>query len=157
MLDKYIRNDRIIINLNISNKWNILEILTRIYCKSLPVKILDEILYSVLWREMKFSTGLGGAIAIPHGRTECVSKTGLLFARFKKSVDWESIDNRKVHYVFLIVGPMDATEEYLDILSKISKVLSRKMMRNALLETDNIKKICQLVTNSEERKTKRYR
>ena len=106
---------------------------------------------------MKFSTGLGGGIAIPHGRTECVSQLGLLFARFNKSINWHSIDSKRVNYVFLVIGPMDATETYLNILSNISKLLSRKMMRKTILETNNIKKICQLILNSEERKTKRYK
>ncbi|MCK5706306.1 MAG: PTS sugar transporter subunit IIA [Candidatus Aureabacteria bacterium] len=157
MLEKFIRPERIVLDLNIKNKWKILEVLTRIYCKDMPDKIKDNIFYSVLWREMKFSTGLGGGIAIPHGRTECVSELGLLFARFNKSINWHSIDSKRVNYVFLVIGPMDATETYLNILSNISKLLSRKMMRKTILETNNIKKICQLILNSEERKTKRYK
>jgi fructose PTS system EIIBC or EIIC component len=156
MLGKYIRPDRIVLDLNIDNKWRILEALTRIFCKGIPREIKDNILYSVLWRDMKFSTGLGGNIAIPHGRTDVVNETGILFARFKKGIDWGAIDNKRVYYVFLIVGPVNATEEYLDILSKISKLLSRKMMRKALLETDNPETIGNLIFGAEERKTKRF-
>ena len=157
MLNNYITPDRIILNPVSQNKWRMLEILTRLYCRDMSPDLKEKIFYAILWREMKFSTGLGGKIAIPHGRTEFVTKTGIIFCRFKKSINWESIDNKKVNFVFLVVGPMDATEEYLDILSKISKLLSRKMMRNALLETNNEKKICQLIKNSEERKSKRHR
>ena len=143
--------------MQLQNKWKILEILTRVYCKDMPNDLKEKIFYSVLWREMKFSTGLGGAVAIPHGRCDFVDETGLLFCSMKKSVDWESIDNRKVNYIFLVVGPLNATEEYLDILSKISKVLSRKMLRKSLLETTNPKKICRLIINADERKNKRQR
>ncbi|MBN1522352.1 MAG: PTS sugar transporter subunit IIA [Candidatus Aureabacteria bacterium] len=155
MLEGYLRPDRIVLNLPTENKWKILEILTRVYCRGMAENIRDEILYSILWREMKFSTGLGGSIAIPHGRCSCVSETGLLFCRFKKAISWESIDNRKVNYIFLVIGPMEATEEYLDILSDISKVLSRKMLKKALLETNSVSKIYRLIINAEERKTKR--
>lgn len=157
MLEKIICQDRVVLDLQYENKWHILEALTRIYCRNMPDNIKDKILYTILWREMKFSTGLGGGIAIPHGRAECVSNIGLLFARFKKSIDWQSIDNRKVNFVFLVIGPMEATDEYLNILSNISKLLSRKMMRKALLDSNNTKKICQLILNSEERHTKRFR
>jgi PTS system nitrogen regulatory IIA component len=157
MLEEYIRPERIALDPPFDSKWQVLETLTRMYCRGMPPRTKDDILYSVLWREMKFSTGLGGGVAIPHGRTEHVRETGILFCRFKKSIDWESIDNRKVSYVFLVIGPVEATEEYLDILSKISKVLSRKMLKKTILETDNIHKICQLITSAEERKTRRAR
>jgi len=155
MLEKYLKKENIILGLPPKNKWQILEILTRIYCKNVPDKVKDEIFLSVLSREIKLSTGLSGSVAIPHGRCKLVNEIGLLFCKFDTPIDWESIDNQKTNFVFLVISPEEATDEYLKLLSDISKMISRKVLKKALLSAKTKEQVYKLIINAKIRKTKR--
>jgi len=131
----------IILDPSHKNKWHILEIITRFYCKNLNSYQCDQIFSDILHREMIVSTGLGGGVALPHARTNFVDSTKVLFVRFKKGIEWHSMDGLLVNFLFLIIGPKTSTKEYLNILSNISKMLSRKNNRNLLLKAKNNKDV----------------
>ena len=67
-------------------------------------KLFDRLLE----RERLGSTGIGGGIAIPHGRLASMVKPLGLFARMANPVDFDAIDERPVDIVFLLVTPEGA-------------------------------------------------
>ena len=134
MLNKYLIKHGILLEPAIQKKWHVLEYLTRFFCHDFQENVIDKIFETILNREIIVSTGLGGGVAIPHARTNLVDKTGLLFARFKDGIEWDSIDGSKVYFLFLIIGPVASAEEYLFVLSKISKMLSRNPNRDLLMK-----------------------
>lgn len=80
-------------------------------------------------REKEFSTGVGGGIAIPHGRCAGVKQAGLAAMVVPAGVEYEAMDGQPVHLVFLIAAPEGGTV-HLDVLAK----LSRMLMDSALVE-----------------------
>ena len=54
-------------------------------------------------------------------------------------------------FIFLIIGPATSTSEYLLILSKISKMLSRKLNRVELLQAKSTNKIRQIFADIKDR------
>ncbi len=142
----------IILDPSNKNKWHVLEIMTRYYCKSLHSSQCDKIFSSILHREMSVSTGLGGGVALPHARTDFVDSTKVLFVRFKKGIEWHSMDGLLVNFLFLIIGPRTSTKEYLDVLSNISKMLSRKNNRSLLLKAKTTKDILSIFSEVKDRK-----
>lgn len=155
MLTKYLIKDGIVLEPEVKIKWHVLEILTRYFCIHMPDHITDKIFETILNREMIFSTGLGGGVAIPHARTNLVDRTGLLFARFKDSIEWDSIDGSKVYFLFLIIGPVASAEEYLFVLSKISKMLSRNPNRDLLLNAKTPDDVLQVFSEVKDREIPR--
>ncbi|MBN2143310.1 MAG: PTS sugar transporter subunit IIA [Candidatus Aureabacteria bacterium] len=154
-LSEYLIDQGILLESRKGTKWEVLECLTRHYCRSLPENIGDLVINTVLTREMKTSTGLGDGLAVPHGRTDAVNKTGILFARFKEGIEWESSDGGLVYFVFLVIGPVCSANEYLDILSTISKILSRKTLRTALLSASFPEQVIQMMDAVKGRKKPR--
>ena len=69
----------------------------------------------LLERERLGSTGIGGGIAIPHGRMATLTKPCGLFARLAQPVDFDSIDERPVDIVFLLVAPEGAGADHLKV------------------------------------------
>src|SRR3989442_15128360 len=66
----------------------------------------DATLYKMLRRrETLGSTGIGQGIAIPHCRSLVVSRLRVAFGRKLEGIDFKAIDDRPVHYFFLIVAP----------------------------------------------------
>src|SRR5262249_24059302 len=56
-------------------------------------------------RETLGSTGIGRGIAIPHCRSLVVNKLRVAFGRKSEGVDFKAIDEKPVHFFFLIVAP----------------------------------------------------
>jgi len=73
-------------------------------------------------RENLGSTGIGRGIAIPHCRSLVVSKLRVAFGRKPDGVDFKAIDERPVHFFFLIVAPpLEVSNQYLPVLGKIAQ------------------------------------
>src|SRR5262245_2328045 len=68
-------------------------------------------------RENLGSTGIGRGIAIPHCRALVVQKLRVAFGRKKAGLDFKAIDDKPVHFVFLIVAPpLEVSNQYLPVL-----------------------------------------
>ena len=73
-------------------------------------------------RENLGSTGIGRGIAIPHCRSLVVNKLRVAFGRKKEGVDFKAIDEKPVHFFFLIVAPpLEVSNQYLPVLGKIAQ------------------------------------
>ena len=73
-------------------------------------------------RENLGSTGIGRGIAIPHCRSLVVSKLRVAFGRKTAGVDFKAIDEKPVHFFFLIVAPpLEVSNQYLPVLGKIAQ------------------------------------
>jgi mannitol/fructose-specific phosphotransferase system IIA component (Ntr-type) len=73
-------------------------------------------------RENLGSTGIGRGIAIPHCRSLVVNKLRVAFGRKTEGVDFKAIDEKPVHFFFLIVAPpLEVSNQYLPVLGKIAQ------------------------------------
>ena len=91
--------------------------------KSGKINDVEAYKLSVFAREEEGTTGVGEGIAIPHGRGASVSKPGLAAMVIKNGVDFESLDEKPVHLLFLIAAPNTKDNIHLDVLSKLSTLL----------------------------------
>ena len=91
----------------------------------------------LLERERLGSTGIGGGIAIPHGRMAGLTKPVGLFARLGHPVDFDSIDERPVDTVFLLLAPEGAGADHLKALARVSRLLRDRSLVDKLRATEN--------------------
>jgi len=85
-------------------------------------------------REHLGSTGVGRGIAIPHCRTLVSNRLRVAFARHVPGVEWDAIDRRPVHYLFLIVAPpLEVSNQYLPVLGKIAQFSKESDVPSRLL------------------------
>lgn len=71
-------------------------------------------------REAIGSTGLGNTVAVPHVKGDEVVRSTLVLARCRKGLEWQAIDGRPVHAVFLLVSPASEPETHLQCLRWIA-------------------------------------
>ena len=109
----------------------------------------DSVLSAVLKREQVMSTGMGYGIAIPHAKTDGVKKLTAAFGITKQNVDFQSIDNKPVRIVFLLVGPTGETGPHLKALSRISRLMHRKEFRDQLAAARSAKEVIEAIANEE--------
>lgn len=83
----------------------------------------DGMLFKMLKRRENLgSTGIGRGIAIPHCRSLVVSKLRVAFGRKPGGVDFKAMDDKPVHFLFLIVAPpLEVSNQYLPVLGKIAQ------------------------------------
>ena len=88
----------------------------------------------VLKREEEGSTGIGEGIAIPHGKTDAVSKPGLSAMVINDGVEFDSLDGQPAKLLFLIAAPNTKDNVHVDVLSRLSTLLMDTEFRKSLME-----------------------
>jgi PTS system nitrogen regulatory IIA component len=126
------------------------EILKEIVDQFVKVKYLknSEIVLEMLkQREVLGSTGIGKGVAIPHGRTTSASDIMIAFGKSKAGIDYDSIDNKPVQLIFMIIAPpQDENNMYLPILGKMVEILSKSKNRNKLLEAESFEQFTDIIS-----------
>ena len=102
----------------------------------------------LLERERLGSTGIGGGIAIPHGRMAGIDRPYGLFARLGHPVDFDSIDERPVDLVFLLVAPEGAGADHLKALARVSRLLRDRALVDKLRATESADALYALLVES---------
>jgi nitrogen PTS system EIIA component len=73
-------------------------------------------------RESLGSTGMGRGIAIPHCRSLIANRLRLAYGHSRLGLEYQSIDGKPVHHLFLIVAPpLEISNQYLPALGRIAQ------------------------------------
>jgi len=83
----------------------------------------DVVLEAVFAREQTRSTGIGSGIAIPHGKCEGVADLVMAVGIAQVPVNFDSIDQKPVSIVILLVSPADRTGPHIQALARISRLM----------------------------------
>lgn len=113
------------------------------------VSNLEKVRIAVLDREKIMSTGVGKGFAIPHGKTSAVSEIIGAFGKSTKDIDYDSLDGKPVHLVFLLVGKDDLVSTHIKLLSRISRLMNKDDFRERLIEAKNQEEIINLFIEEE--------
>jgi len=87
-------------------------------------------------REAIGSTGLGNSVAVPHVKGDSVQDITLVLARCHPGLEWQAIDGRAVHVLFLLVSPSDEPESHLQCLRWIAGLARNSDFRRFLLDAE---------------------
>ena len=102
----------------------------------------------ILERERLGTTGVGGGIAIPHGRLPKLDHIYGIFARLEHPIDFESIDEQPVDLIFMLLAPEAAGADHLKALARVSRMLRDRATTEKLRGSDNPEALYALLTNS---------
>ena len=122
-LSAVIPASRITVLTNAQSKKTALENISQILADG-DQKRQDAIFDALLGRERLGSTGLGGGVAIPHGRINGISEPMGCLVKLEKGVEFEAADNKDVDLIAGLVVPADCTEEHLQVLASIARLFS---------------------------------
>jgi len=92
---------------------------------------------SLFARERLGSTGLGQAVAIPHGRIKGLKEAIAAVVRVAVPIPFDAPDGQPVRLLVFLLVPEHATEEHLEILSELAELLSDNSIRDTLLTADD--------------------
>ena len=102
-------------------------------------------------RENDLSTGIGNHLAIPHAVAEHAQKLHLLFATHA-GIEYESLDGKPVHLIFMLAIPPADKQLYPSFLLKVSQLMRTNELRDALIEAKIPEEIIELFKKYESNK-----
>ncbi len=141
--------DRVRIPLGSRSKDEVLAELVGLATAGREPQVAASILRSVREREDVLSTGVGGGVAIPHGKTTVVDELILAAGVSKVPIDFDALDGDPVQLFFLLIGPESGSASHIKALSRISRLLRRQSLRDALREASDAGAFLEIVRESE--------
>ena len=117
-------------------------------------KIADVETYrkGVFAREEEGTTGIGMGIAIPHCKSDAVTKAGLAAMVVKDGVDFESLDGTPAKIIFLIAAPNTEDNVHLQVLSKLFVMLMDEQFTNSLINAGSVDEFLNIIDSAEKAK-----
>jgi fructose-specific phosphotransferase system IIA component len=109
----------------------------------------DVAMEAVFTREQTRSTGIGSAIAIPHGKCKAVKQLVMAMGIAAEPIDFASVDGRPVAIVILLVSPVDQTGPHIQALASISRLMLDESFRKELENADSAEQLYELLTCKE--------
>lgn len=132
-LTQYLKEEYIALGVDAEDKVQAIDQLVKLVEKELPEIDKKKLNKLILDREYLSSTGIGSGIAIPHARVEELKAHYIFFARSSHGIHFDSIDDKPVHLIFLILAPENANELHLKMLARVSKFLHDTSFREQLM------------------------
>lgn len=112
----------------------------------------NKLIDALMAREALGSTAIGQGIAIPHAKSDCVTKLVAAFGLSKKGVDFDSLDGESIYIFFLLLAPQDSAGPHLKALARISRLLKDKYFRDTLRNSEDDKAVIKIITEEDEKK-----
>jgi len=109
-----------------------------------------EELKRVVWeREQQRTTGIGEGLAIPHGKIGGSRNLVIAMGRPAQPIDFNSIDNKPVKLMVLLVSPPDKPSDHIQALGKISRLMADPKFRFAAYTADSAEALYELFRGAE--------
>lgn len=120
--------------------------------KSGKIADVEKYRKGVFAREEEGTTGIGMGIAIPHCKSDAVTKAGLAAMVVKDGVDFESLDGTPAKIIFLIAAPNTVDNVHLQVLSKLSVMLMDEQFTNSLINAGSVDEFLNIIDSAEKAK-----
>lgn len=147
-LDQLIDKDIMVVNSTARNKREVLEELGRLLEVKGYLKDVDTFIEDVYLRESEGITGIGGGVAIPHGKSKGVKQTTVAIAKLAHPIEWETLDEGKVSVVFLFaVRDVDANTTHILLLQQVAILLADDSFIQAVQEAKSVDELYQLIVS----------
>ena len=128
-----------------STKEEVLKEMTELLYQDGVLTNKEEFLAEINKREESGSTGFGNGVAIPHAKTKSVIKPRVAVGISKKGFDFNSLDGKPVHLIFMIAAGEGDNDLHLRTLSSLAQNLMEEEYVNQILESKNAKEIVSLL------------
>ncbi|GJM23300.1 MAG: hypothetical protein DHS20C15_32150 [Planctomycetota bacterium] len=108
---------------------------------ALTVDSVPALLEKLREREASVSTAIGSSLAVPHAYDASISEPTIAIARLKRGINAGAPDGTPTRFVFLLLGPSGATEQHLDALANVARLMSDNEFRYLALEARNAEQL----------------
>ena len=141
--------EMVVTQLQGATKNEIIDAMIDLVARSPKVVDKQKVRDAIFEREEIMSTGVGNGFAIPHGKTDAVTDIVAAFAVTAEPIDYQSLDEKPVRLVFLLVGKDNMVGPHIKLLSRISRLMNKEEFRNRLIELTTSQEILETFKKEE--------
>jgi len=128
---------QVVYDLKSLTKIQALEELLTVLEKKKLIKNKEPILTRVIDREQLDSTAIGHGVALPHARVNNGGDITVVVGRSKKGIEFDAIDNKKVHIIILVVWNPSIPGLFNHLFAGLAQFLSEEGFRKRLFNAAN--------------------
>ena len=144
-----LKKEHVIKELNSCDKKNVLDELSSFLEDEGEIANKESLLAALIEREKLGSTGIGENVAIPHAKISEIDKIITVFGRSKNGVEFESLDQKPVNFIFLVLAPENSTGQHLKALARISRLFKNPSLRESVLRTNEADQIYSILVDED--------
>ncbi|MBI4389875.1 MAG: PTS sugar transporter subunit IIA [Nitrospinae bacterium] len=148
-ISEILKKDFIIADLSARDKEDALRELCAFLETKGVIKNKEALFASLMEREKLGSTGIGENVAIPHAKIDQADHIITLFGRSRDGIEFESLDQKPVQFVCLLIAPTASTGHHLKALARISRLLKSQNLRDKILKAQNADEIYSILVDED--------
>ncbi len=137
-------SDNIVLDADVADKASLFAALGKLFAARGDLAAAS-VTQSLAAREKLGSTGLGQAVAIPHGRMRGLKEARGAFLRLRHPIAFDAPDGKPVSQVFVLLVPEHATDHHLQLLSELAQMFSERDFRDRLASAADSAEIAALI------------
>ena len=146
LLTGLLSTSRIRFNVSAPSKKRMLEELAGLLSHNRSDLHRDTVFQVLNERERLGSTGIGGGIALPHGRLNGLTEPLAAVIRLRQALDFDSVDDKPIQLIVGLLVPANATEQHLNILASLAETFNNREQREAILRSRDAQTLFALLT-----------
>ncbi len=139
----------IIADLESEDKDELFEELVEVLVSAQPGIDRAEALAALKERENKMTTGIIPGIAVPHAIANSVKGVVGAIGVSRSGIDYDALDNKPVHVIFMLLFSPNETERHLQIMKQFAELLHHQELCNALVNAHSAEEIYDLICSCE--------
>ena len=143
--------DRLVFPLQAQTKKEVIQELAEVLVATEQLKEKDtaKFVKEITARENLGTTAIGKGIAIPHVRSKLASELIGVLGFSPEGIDFDSLDKRPTHVVFMLASPMTDKDQQIRILGRIAGVANHANFLSFLLQCKSAQQIVDLLEEIE--------
>ena len=144
-----LKKEHIIENLVSTDKESTLDELSSFLKDKGMVSNKETLQSALMEREALGSTGIGENVAIPHAKISAIDQIVTVFGRSIKGIEFDSLDKKPVHFIYLVLAPMNSSGQHLKVLARISRLLKNKSLRESIISATEANQIYAIIADED--------
>ncbi|MDJ0761522.1 MAG: PTS sugar transporter subunit IIA [Myxococcota bacterium] len=112
---------------------------------------IDIITKTLVERERLATTGVGGGIAIPHGKLAGLDAIYAAIGISRTGISFDAVDGAPVHIFVALIAPLNSSGDHLRALAKISRLLKEPDNRARFIGAQDSADLLKMVREEDEK------
>ncbi|GAA6139171.1 PTS IIA-like nitrogen regulatory protein PtsN [Arenicella sp. 4NH20-0111] len=140
--------ERIQVQSEVSSSKRLLQAMSHLLMTGLDEEAKEKDVYHLLLEREKIgNTGVGNGVAIPHSRCDFTDEAVVAIMTMENAVDYDSLDKQPVDIAFGLLVPTEATQNHLNLLADIAKLMSNDSHKKTLASAKTSDEVLNLINH----------
>ena len=134
---EFLSPESVLVPLEADNKRDSIDVLIDRLAEKCNLPDPEEMKRVVWERENQRSTGIGQGLAIPHGKSQYLKNLIMAIGIIPEGIEFDSIDQKPVKMIALLLSPSDRIAEHIQALGRISRLMNDENFRGKAYAAQN--------------------